>query len=122
MNETLTHTETLKAYAVVVPEKQKRRWSLHFESCVSCGTTQFKHSARGLCSYCYKIENKERENALRVIRYEKQIIKKRVNLEWQQRARYDRHKLGMTAKESLNYWPFDTRPSEAEWIELSKCN
>jgi len=122
MNETLTHSETLKPYTINLPEKQKRHWSLHFESCVSCGSNQFRHCARGLCTYCYKLENKDRENALRVMRYERKTIKKKVNLDWQQRARYDRHKLGLSAKQSLEFWPFDTKPSETEWHLLSEVD
>jgi len=28
-------------------------WSLHFESCVKCGTTQVAHKSRGMCRNCY---------------------------------------------------------------------
>jgi len=123
INETLTHSETLKPYTINLPAKQSRRWSLCFESCISCGTKQFPHAARGLCTQCYKIENKDRNNALRVIR-DANIAKpkKLVNKEWQQRARYDRHKLGLSAKQSLEFWPFDTKPTETEWLELSECS
>jgi len=118
VNETLTHSETLKPYFIGKPEKQKRHWSLHFDSCFSCGTRQFRHAARGLCTHCYKIENRALNQARKEFLRQLQPPKKKVNLEWQHRARYDYRKLGLTPEESLNYWPFDQKPSVFEWWQL----
>ena len=35
----------------VIPEG---RWSIKYDKCVSCGTTETPHSAKGLCKVCYK--------------------------------------------------------------------
>jgi AraC-like DNA-binding protein len=39
-------------------------WSLKFEKCVNCGTTEIMHSARGLCVRCYNqyIESKHKQH------------------------------------------------------------
>lgn len=41
--------------------EKDNRWSYKFKKCVKCGTTKYKHSARGYCKYCYKkyIERKK---------------------------------------------------------------
>ncbi len=125
MNETLTHSETLKSYEPLAKQpvleisRPGRRWATQFDHCVSCGTTHFRHTARGLCRHCYNIENPpsrglKLRDSVRVLNGGRN----RVNLEWQHRARYDYRRLGLTAEESLYHWPFDQKPTVFEWWQL----
>lgn len=33
------------------------KWSLNYDNCISCGTTNHKHKAKGLCTRCYQIKH-----------------------------------------------------------------
>lgn len=45
------------------------KWSLKFDCCVNCGRNDVKHSARGLCLYCYQQETEKRGRGKQRIKY-----------------------------------------------------
>jgi hypothetical protein len=43
--------------------KEMGLWSLHYPECVSCGATDSKHMAKGVCNRCYNENRKEYKKA-----------------------------------------------------------
>ena len=40
------------------PKKLEGRWSLKYDKCQKCGTTEKKHAAKGICINCYMEKKK----------------------------------------------------------------
>jgi 5-methylcytosine-specific restriction endonuclease McrA len=54
-NNDLDNLQTLcrSCHAKVHKPRTTNKWSIHYDCCQSCGCTDVKHSARGLCKVCY---------------------------------------------------------------------
>jgi len=69
-------------WEILWKRQREKRWSLEYDKCIACGTTEIKHRGKGRCRKCYRKTPEEKE---RIKKWSKKYrqrpeVKKRIKL------------------------------------------